>query len=144
MKRKLQAAALLSALIIPVGCSGTRNVGLPGNTTAGSSSSQHVTTHYAAVRAMPPVHLAANAKEYQYDIVGVTFGTRTRAFMVPQRVTTDASGVTVVDLAGRTFSFPSGSVVSHGSATYYLLLGAKRPAWLARAKYVRTLTRADI
>jgi hypothetical protein len=93
---------------------------------------------------MPPLHLAVNSKEYQYDIVGVTFGTQTRGFMMPRKVTTDASGVTVVDAAGRTFSFPSGSVVSHGSGTYYVTPGAKEPAWLSRAKYVKTLTRADI
>ena len=93
---------------------------------------------------MPALHLTVNAKEYQYDVVGVTSGTRTRAFMTPQRVTTDVNGVTVVDVAGRTFSFPSGSVVSHGSGTYYVLPGAKQPAWLSHARYVKTLTRADI
>jgi len=143
--RELKKVVVLCALVVPIGCSsGTRSVGLPGNTTAGSPSSHRVTTHYAAVRPMPALHLAVNAKEYQYDIVGVTFGTRTRAFMLPQRVTSDASGVTIVDVAGRTFSFPSGSVVSHGSGTYYVLPGAKEPAWLSRAKYVKTLTRSDI
>jgi hypothetical protein len=40
--------------------------------------------------------------------------------------------------------FASGSVVSHGTGTYYVLPGRKQPAWLSRAKYVKTLTRADI
>ncbi|HEX3464465.1 MAG TPA: hypothetical protein VHS78_10500 [Candidatus Elarobacter sp.] len=85
-----------------------------------------------------------NAKEYQYDVVGVTYKTHTQIFTSPQKVTSDPSGVTVVDLAGRTWSFPSGSVVGHGTGTYYVFPGAKEPTWLARAKYVKTLTPADI
>lgn len=93
---------------------------------------------------MPPVRLVEHAKEFRYDVVAVTYGTETRVFASPQRVTTDANGVTIVDLGGRSFSFPSGSAVRHGSGTYYVLPGAKEPTWLSRARYVRTLTRADI
>jgi hypothetical protein len=57
----LQAEAILCALIVPIACSGTRTVGLPGNP-----------THASAARPMPPTRLVVNAKEYRYDIVGVT------------------------------------------------------------------------
>lgn len=93
---------------------------------------------------MPPARLVVNAKEYEYDVVGVTFKTQTQVFTSPQRVTAGAGGVTVVDLAGRTFSFPSGSAVGHGTGKYYVLPGAKAPAWLSRARYVKTITPADL
>jgi hypothetical protein len=142
--KRLHLGAAIVALIVPIGCSGSRGAGLPDNTKAVSPNSHQFTTHYARARVMPQPHLVENAQEYRYDLVGVTFGRQSHAFASPQSVTSDANGVTVIDAAGRSFSFPSGSTVQHGTGTYYVVPGAAKPAWLSHAKFVKTLTRADI
>lgn len=107
-------------------------------------SARKVTRHVATVATMPPLHLALNAKEYEYDTLLVrASNSDVRIFAAPTAVTSNSAGVHVVDAAGRTFDFPPGSVVRHGTAHYWLRPGRSLPAFLAHARFVRTITEAN-